>query len=91
MEDGTGEEVLAGEDGDVGFGLVAVGETKTVGLDRRQLSLDEDVEQPVGVGGVSAREGNFGVEDNVFEQVKVLGVVFHVLLEVVGMQVSWVF
>lgn len=57
----------------------------------RGMVVDDDVEEPVGIGWVSAGELDVGVEDDVLEEIKVLGVVLHVLLEVVVVQKGWGF
>lgn len=82
---------LALKGGYVCFGLVAMAKRNPVVLNRVRLAIPLDIEEPVGIIVIASRELDVGAKDDISQKIKVLGIVFHVLLEVVWLHVGRVF
>lgn len=82
--------LLAFEGGKISFGLVAMAESDSVELEHLCLAFPFNLNDPCGVCHVPGDAFDTGVEVDVLEEVKMLGVVLHELLEMVRIHIYWI-
>jgi hypothetical protein len=84
------EFLLAFKGGKISFGLVAVAESDLVELEHLCLAFAFNLDDPCGVCHIPDDAFYAGVEVDVLEEVKMLGVVLHELLEMVWIHMYWI-
>jgi hypothetical protein len=91
VQDDAFEFLLTFEDGEISLGLVAVAESDLVELERLGLGFAFNLDEPFGVCLIPGDALYAAVEADVLEEVKMSGVILKILLELVLIQVYWIF